>query len=127
MISAAEYPGKATVSFLTILDLNPFDSTCIYSVLNFISSQANALGIKTPILTFDQPLWLRAMEIVRAISLPILLILGGFYLMSYLGSIGGFMKGSGLTGEINLIYGNNAVEHMISGKAFKSTSRTFLG
>ena len=124
MISGGEYPGKATVSFLTILDLNPFDSTCIYSVLNFISSQANALGIKTRILTFDQPLWLRAMETVRAKSLPIVLILGGFHLMmSYLGSIGGIMKGSGLTDALNLIYGNNAVEHMISGKAVSRALR----
>ena len=122
--SAGEYPGKAIVTFLPILDLNPSDSTCIYSVLNFISSQANTLGIQTPILTFDQPLWLRAMEIVRAKSLPIVLILGGFHLMmSYLGRIGGIMKGSGLTDALNLIYGTNAVEHMISGKAVSRALR----
>ena len=64
------------------------------------------------------------MEIVCAISLPIVLILGGFHLMrSYLGSIGGIMKRSGLTGALNLIYGNNAVEH-IAGKA---VSRALLG
>ena len=58
--------------------------------------QAKVLGVNTPILTFDQPLWLKATEIVHAKALPVVLIFGGFH-VSFLGSIGMFMRGSGFS------------------------------
>ena len=54
------YPGKSTVSFLPIIDLNPSDLSCIYSTLSFIIEQSKVLNVKTPVVTFDQPLWLKA-------------------------------------------------------------------
>ena len=48
--------------------------------------------------TFDQPLWIKATEIVNVKKLPIVLILGGFHmLMSFAGSIGTLMGSSGLS------------------------------
>lgn len=42
--------------------------------------------------------------------------LGGFHmLMSYLGSIGTVMSGSGFSDALDICYGPNAVVHMISG------------
>ena len=60
----------------------------------YIQAQAERLNIPTPCITFDQPLWLKAVEIIRAKSVC---RLGGFHtLMSFMGSIGSMMKGSGL-------------------------------
>ena len=104
--------------FLPIIDLSPTDSTCIYTTLEFVIDQAKSLNIRTPVLTFDQPLWLKATEIANCKSMNIVLILGGFPLMmSFMGSIGCLMKGSGLLEALSTSYGVNAIEHMMSGKA----------
>ena len=53
-VSDGSYPGKSSVAFLPMIDLDPSDMTCIYSTLVFITEQAHRYGI-TPIITFDQP------------------------------------------------------------------------
>ena len=83
-VSIGDYPGKCQISFFPILDMNPSHFTCIYSVLLFVIDQAKVLDIDTPVITFHQPLWLNATEVVQAKSLPIVLILGGF---SYVGEL----------------------------------------
>lgn len=86
--------------------MNPSHLTCIHSVLVLFSKQSEQLQIKAPVFTFDQPLWLKALEIVKAKSLPIVLILGDFHLMkNFLVSIGTVMRGSGLTEAFKAIYG----------------------
>ena len=123
-ISVGAYPGKSVINFLPIIDLNPTDMTCIYSTLRFVLDQSAKLHIETPVLTFDQPLWLKATEIINAKCMPIVLILGGFHLMmSYLGSLGGLMNGAGLKEVLHTIYGVNAVEHVLSGKAVSRALR----
>lgn len=79
----------------------------------FVIEQTRQLGMEVPVLTFDQPLWLKATDIANAKSLPIVLILGGFHLMmSYLGSVGHLMKGSGLQEALETVYASNTVEHI---------------
>ena len=117
-ISRGTYPGKSTIMFLPIIDLSPTDPTCIYMALEFVIDQAKSLNIRTPVLTFDQPLWLKATEIANCKSMNIVLILGGFHLlMSFMGSIVSLMKGSGLSEAFSTCYVVNAIEHMMSGKA----------
>jgi len=114
--------------FLPIIDMNPSDSTCIYSTLMFISEHAQRYGV-TPIVTFDQPLWWKALMIIE--SEPeesdlrgIVLRLGGFHTeMSFLGSIGHLMDSSGLQEMLESIYAPNAVVHMLSGKAIARAVR----
>ena len=119
-----KYPGKSTVSLLPIIDLNPSNLSCIYSTLLFIIDQSKFLKVQTPVVTFDQPLWLKAMEVVQAKSLKVVLILGGFHLMmSFIGSIGHLMKGSGISEALTIVYGPNAVEHILSGKAISRALR----
>jgi hypothetical protein len=126
-VSVGDYPGQSTVSFLPILDMDPSDMTCIFSTLCFFAEQAKKLNIETPVVTFDQPLWLRATEIVRAKSMNVVLILGGFHLMmSYMGSLGFIMRGSGLSEALQQIYGPNAVDHLLSGKAVSRAVRAHL-
>ena len=116
--------GKSTISFLRIINLKPTDLSCIYSSLKLIVEQPNSIGMETAVVTFDQPLWLKATEIVRSKDLPIVLILGGFHTMiSYMGSIGAIMKGSGIHESLETIYGSNAVDHILSGKAVSRAVR----
>ena len=112
------YPGKSSISLLPIIDLSPSDLSCIYSTLLFIIEQSKCLNMKTPVITFDQPLWIKATEVKHAKQLDVVLILGGFHLMmSFIGSVGTLMKGSGISEALHTVYGSNAVEHMLSGKA----------
>ena len=123
-ISTGEYHGKSTISLLPIIDLNPTDMTCIYSTLKFVQSQAKELNIVTPVITFGQPLYIKAMEIVKVKNLNMVVMLGGFHLlMSFLGSIGEVMKGSGLEDALEELYGKSRVLHLISGKAVSRALR----
>lgn len=123
-ISSGDYPGQSAVSLLPIIDLNPSDMTCIYSTLKFVESQAKDLGINTPVITFDQPLWIKASEIIKVKSLNMVCMLGGFHLlMSFIGSIGMLMKASGLEEAMEQVYGKNTVPHIISGKAISRALR----
>ena len=116
--------SNSEVLFMPIIDLNPSDESCIYSTLSYIESQAIHLNIPTPCITFDQPLWLKAVEIIKAKAMNIVCRLGGFHtLMSFLGSIGSMMKGSGLEEVLEKAYGPNVVNHIISGKAFARALR----
>ena len=47
---------------LSIIDLGPTNPTCMFTTLEFVIDQAKSLNIKMPVLTFDQPLWLKAAE-----------------------------------------------------------------
>ena len=102
---------KSEVLLLPIIDLNPSDESCIYSTLVYIQNQAEKLDIPTPCITFDQPLWLKATDIIKAKSMKIVCRLGGFHtMMSFMGSIGSMMKGSGLEEALEMVYGPNAVK-----------------
>lgn len=57
------HPGKASIHFLPMLDLDPNDMSCIYSTLHFVAEQNQRQGTE-PVLTFDQPLWWKARKII---------------------------------------------------------------
>ena len=123
-----EYPGKSDIVFLPIIDLNPNDLTCIYSTINFVPRHSRKYDV-VPILTFDQPLWWKAMCIVNdeppeSDLKRVVLRLGAFHTqMRFLGSIGHLMKGSELQEVLELIYADNAVSHILHGKAVQRTIR----
>jgi len=56
--------AKSEVLFLPILDLSPSNETCIYSTLLYIENQALQLGIPIHCVTFDQPLLIKAVEMI---------------------------------------------------------------
>ena len=78
-------------------------------------------------ITFDQPLWLKATEIAIDKSLNVVVHLGGFHtLMSFLGSVGTMMDGSGLASAPETVYGENTVKHMMTDKAISRAVRGHL-
>ena len=83
-----------------------------------------------PVITFDQPLWWKALLIVKqepedSHLKSIVVRLGGFHTeMSFLGSVGHLMAGSGLSQILECIYAS--VEHLMSGKAISRAVRGHL-
>ena len=98
MVHKGDHPGESSILFLPMIDLNPGDMTCIYSTLHYISSHARRHNV-TPIVTFDQPLWLKAITVQESVPsesdiASIVLRLGGFHtMMSFLGAMGHIIAG----------------------------------
>ena len=111
-----------------MIDLDPSNMTCISSTLHYVCNQARAYNI-TPVITFDQLLYWKALIIIE--SEPswsplkkIVLRLGGLHTeMSFLGCIGHLMAGSGLEQVLEVVYAENAVKHILSGKAIARAVR----
>ena len=109
-------------------DLDPSDPSCIYTTMKFLLSQARRHDA-TPIITFDQHLYWKALTIIH--SQPdgsdltgMGLRLGGFHMqMSFLGSMGHLMAGSGLQELLEVVFAGNAVRHMLTGKAISRAVR----
>jgi len=121
-ICIGTHPGQSTVMFLPMIDMDPTDITCIYSTLSFICDQASRYEV-SPIVTFDQPLYWKALTITQQEAedsklKSVVLILGGLHTqMSFLGCIGYIMAGSGIEDILELVYAKNTTIHMLSGKA----------
>jgi len=109
---------------LPITDCIPNDLTCFFSTLKFISQHAASLQMPTACIRFEHPLWLKAIDVIHSHQLNIVCRLGPFHtMMSFLGSIGAVMAGSGLTELLESCYGSNAVTQMLAGKAVKRAVR----
>ena len=130
-VHRGNHPGQSSVTFLPMIDMSSSDPTCIFSTLKFVTEHARKHNV-TPIITFDQPLWWKALTIIMSEPLgsdlrEIVLRLGGFHtLMSFLGCIGNLMAGSGLKELLEMIYAPNAVEHIFTGKAIARAVRAHL-
>lgn len=111
-----------------MIDLNPRDESCIYKTLYFVCKKAKKNKC-TPILTFNQPLYWKAISILQnePTSSPLkslVLNLGGFHTeMSFIGSFGYLMFGSGLLNLFETVYASTTVSHMLSGKAIARAVR----
>ena len=124
LMTEDNHSQEAIFTFHLIINMNPSNYTCIYTTLCYIEDQCQKLDIQTPSVTFDQPLWLKATEIVIEKSMNMVVHLGGFHtLMSYLGSIGSVMDASGLKDVLQTVYGENTVKHMLGGKAITRAVR----
>jgi len=123
-----EHPGQSSVVFLPMIDMYSGDKTCILSTLEFLCKQATSQNI-TPIITFDQPFYWKANKIIldapkNSHLKDIVLLLGCFHtLMNLLGAIGSLMNGTGLKDILEVIYGENPVLHMMTGKAVQRAIR----
>lgn len=130
-VQHGNHPGKSSFVFLPMIDMSPSDATCIYSTLKFLCEHARRHDA-IPIITFDQPLWWKALLIIE--SEPegsdlsnIVLRLGGFHTeMSFVGSIGHLMADTGLQEVMELVYAANAVVYMMTGKAIARAVRAHL-
>ena len=122
MLHDGPHPGKSSTEFLPMIDLDSCVPSCIYSTLKFVVSQAWLYDV-TPVRTFDQSLYWKALTIIR--SQPndtelnqIVLRLWGFHMqMSFLLSMGHLIAYSGLQELLDVVYAGNTATHMMTGKA----------
>ena len=87
------YPGKSSITFLPMINLNQSDESCVYTTLHFVYMEAHK-NIITPFLTSDQPLYWKTMTLIQkepknSPIKSIVLKLGGFHTeISFVGCIG---------------------------------------
>ena len=128
-IMTGDHHGKARIFFLPMIDMPATDDICITSTLYFIASQAKRCEF-SPIVTFDQRLYWKAMKIIHGegpstLVSNIVLKLGGFHIiMSFVGCTGQLMASSGLKEVFELVYAANTVQHMMFGKAISRAIRS---
>ena len=131
MLHDGPHPGKSSIEFLLMIDLDPCDPTRIHSTLKFVVSQVRMYDA-TPVLTFDQPLYWKALTIIQSqpndieLNQIVLCLLGFHVQMSFLGSMGHLMACSGLQELLELVYAGNTVAHMMTGKAASRPIRGHL-
>ena len=115
---------KSVITMLPVINLHATDTTALYSLLSFVTDQSSKLNVPTPSITFDQPLYVKDYNIVSSMNMNILFRLGGFHqVISFLGSIGCLMEGSGLRAALENVYAPVTFGHMFSGKAFARAIR----
>jgi len=82
---------RSRIVTLPFINLDPSNLCTIYTALCFAQAQCEKHGLQVCPVTFDQPLYIKAAEIVASAQDldKVVVRLGGFHLlMSYLGSIG---------------------------------------
>ena len=114
------------VVVLPFINLDPNNRTTIYSALHFAQNLCEKYGISICPVTFDQPLYIKAVGIVSTSDdlKKVIVRLGGFHLlMSFMGSMGNIMAGSGLEELWESVYAKGSVVHMMSGHAYSRALR----
>jgi len=117
------------IETLPFINLDRSNPSTIYTALCFVQTQSDKHNLKICPVTFDQPLYQKASEIVAASKDldKVAVRLGGFHLlMSYLGSIGQIMTGSGLAELWERVYARGSVVHMFTGHAFSRAVRAHI-
>ena len=121
---------KSTI-FLPFINAASSDYNTIYTAMITSVDNAKALGMRTCVVTFDQPLFMKASDIASAICLSdeilVVVRLGSFHtVMSYMGSIGYIMGGSGIKEALCTIYAENTIDHIMSGRAYARAVRAHI-
>ena len=117
------------VLILPFVNLQPSSLDAIYTVLAFAADKCEQEEQQTCVVTFDQPLYAKAVDMVAAESSDgklssVVIRLGGFHLlMSFMGAVGYIMGGSGLKELWSVIYAHDSVEKMLTGHAFARSLR----
>lgn len=112
------------VMFLSFIDNPASNVDTIYTTLRCAVNIDKSHRQKTCVITFDQPLYYKAREMVAASDAysqlcNVVVKLGGFHmLMSFLECIGYIMDRSGLKEALGKIYAENSINKMLNGHAY---------
>lgn len=117
---------------LPFINLDPGNLSTIFTALSFTASQSKELNQEICFATFDQPIYIKAVTMVK--SAPpsseiskVVVRLGGFHLlMSFLGTIGYVMNGSGIEELLSTVYASNSIVHILSGHSYSRSIRAFF-
>ena len=124
-VMSADRVQLDTVQILPLLDLKSSDENTLLSVIQYVADQVRHCQVPCTTITFDQPLYIKAVEINETIQCKTIVIrLGGFHLlMSAVGSAFSLMKASGIEEAMMEVYGVNVVPQMMCGKAIARALR----
>ena len=120
---------SSRIETLSFIRLDPSNPSTIYTALCFAQAQNEKHNLSICPVTFAQPLYQKATEIVAASRDldKVVVRLGGFHmLMSYLDSIWHIMNGSGLADLWERVYAKGFVVHMLTGHAFSRAVRAHI-
>ena len=98
------------IDFLPVIEGDPNDLNTIFTTLKECILSVDQVAI----VTFDLPIWLKAVDFIKQANLLVIARLGGFHLLkSYLRSMGDIMQDSGLAELIQLTYpGSTTANHI---------------
>lgn len=122
--TAGKHHEKTSVLCLSFINAPPTSYDTIVTTLLCIIDKCKATNQSTCIVTFDQPLYWKACDMVGFADpdhdiANVVVRLGGFHLlMSFLASIGFIMHGSGLENVSKLMYADSCVQNIMSGHAY---------
>ncbi|GBM71138.1 hypothetical protein AVEN_2756-1 [Araneus ventricosus] len=111
------------ILFLPFIPQPASDYNTIYTTLICALGNEKRYGHDACIVTFDQPLYTEAREIVAAAPegsdlSKIVIRLGGFHLLSsFSGAFGYIMQGSGIKEMLSIIYAPNSLDKMLTSNA----------
>lgn len=117
------------VTCLPFINAPASDYDTIYTSLLLASEKCLKMDQKTCVVTFDQPLYMKAQYILANCGPDsklgnVVVRLGGFHLMmSFLGSVGYLMTGSGLKELFHTVYAMNSIDKMMEGHAYSRALR----
>ncbi|KAE8743752.1 hypothetical protein FOCC_FOCC009627 [Frankliniella occidentalis] len=122
----------SSLQVLPFINLDPGNLSCIFTALAFAVKQSRDLHQNSCVVTFDQPLFVKASEIAAAEKEKgtlkgLVVMLGSFHTaMSYMGAIGRIMSGSGLEELWETAYAANSVKQMVGGHAYSRAVRAHM-
>lgn len=123
--------NRSRIVFLPFIHAPPTDYDTVLTSLLEASARTKAHGQNTCFVTYDQPLYIKARDIVENCQHTdlrnVVVRLGGFHLlMSFMGTIGAVMAGSGIRELLTTIYAENSVEKVLNGHAYSRAVRAHL-
>ena len=95
----------------------------------YAATKTCKIAMQTCFVTFDQPLYHKAVKMVSSGTADgdlssIVVRLGGFHLlMSFMGAVGTIMTGSGLKGVWSTVYAKESTTKMLSGHQYARALR----
>ncbi|KYN28334.1 hypothetical protein ALC57_02247 [Trachymyrmex cornetzi] len=123
-ITSTESFDETKIQLLPFIIAPPNDYNTVYTSLMMAVEKSKELQIQTTFVTFDQPLYMTAVDIVLSAEPDskfsnVIIRRGGFHLvMSFLGCIGFIMKGNRLKELLSTIYAPNSIDKMLTGHAY---------
>ena len=121
--------STSLVICLPFVNSPPTNYDTIYTVLSTAAEKCKAHNQNCCFVTFDQPLFIKARDIVASVGSQsdvgaVIVRLGGFHLlMSFMGAVGFIMEGGGLQGLFSLVFAAASTKKMMTGHAYSRALR----
>lgn len=123
--------NSSTILAIPFINMNPGNMSTIFSTLTFSAEECGKWS-QSCIVTFDQPLFPKASEIIddgadgSSLISKVIVRLGGFHqLMSFVGSISRIMEDSGIENLWHPDNGAASLSHMLQGHAYARALRAY--